>query len=96
MFARCPCVGHEGRPSVAAPRWETTDVLAPLSRTPVSGIGAPADPADDDRVIWPVAVLAVLLLGFVVVYGSTLQSRLEARSPRRAADDAAADSEPTL
>jgi len=27
--------------------------------------------------IWPVAALAVLLLGFVVVYGSRLQSRLE-------------------
>ena len=28
--------------------------------------------------IWPVAALAVLLLGFVVVYGSRLQARLEA------------------
>jgi len=28
--------------------------------------------------IWPVAALAVLLLGFVVVYGSLLQSRLGA------------------
>ena len=27
--------------------------------------------------IWPVAALAVFLLGFVVVYGSRLQSRLE-------------------
>ena len=28
--------------------------------------------------IWPVAALAVFLLGFAVVYGSVLQSRLEA------------------
>jgi hypothetical protein len=28
--------------------------------------------------IWPVAALAVLLLGFVVVYGSRLQARIEA------------------
>ena len=27
--------------------------------------------------IWPVAALAVLVLGFVVVYGSLVQSRLE-------------------
>jgi len=27
--------------------------------------------------IWPVAALAVFLLGFVVLYGSRLQSRLE-------------------
>lgn len=32
--------------------------------------------ADDHPVIWPAAALAVLLLGFVVVYGSVLQSRL--------------------
>ena len=34
--------------------------------------------ADTPRMIWPVAALAVFLLGFVVVYGSRLQSRLEA------------------
>jgi hypothetical protein len=28
--------------------------------------------------LWPVAVLAVFLLGFAVVYGSVVQSRLEA------------------
>jgi hypothetical protein len=27
--------------------------------------------------IWPVAALAVFVLGFVVVYGSLVQSRLE-------------------
>jgi hypothetical protein len=32
--------------------------------------------ADDQRVIWPAAALAVLLLGFVVLYGSALQARL--------------------
>jgi len=27
--------------------------------------------------IWPVAALAVVLLGFVILYGSSLQARLE-------------------
>ena len=33
--------------------------------------------ADTSRMVWPVAALAVFLLGFVVVYGSRLQARLE-------------------
>jgi hypothetical protein len=33
--------------------------------------------ADMPLMIWPVAALAVFLLGFVVLYGSRLQSRLE-------------------
>jgi hypothetical protein len=33
--------------------------------------------ADTTRMVWPVAALAVFLLGFVVVYGSRLQARLE-------------------
>jgi hypothetical protein len=41
-------------------------------------------------VIWPAAALAVLLLGFVVLYGSTLQARLDARSAVPA-DDPPAD-----
>ena len=45
--------------------------------------------------IWPAAALAVLLLGFVVVYGSTLQSRLEAGRASGAHDDAGADTEAT-
>jgi hypothetical protein len=36
--------------------------------------------------IWPVAALAVFLLGFVVVYGSRLQSRLEAGLTTRQSD----------
>jgi hypothetical protein len=32
--------------------------------------------ADETAMTWPVAALAVLLLGFVVAYGSVLQSRL--------------------
>jgi hypothetical protein len=30
--------------------------------------------------LWPVAALAVFVLGFVVVYGSVLQSRLDGKS----------------
>jgi len=32
---------------------------------------------DRGDMIWPVAALAVFVLGFVVVYGSLVQSRLE-------------------
>ena len=41
------------------------------------GINPDAVGADTCRMIWPVAALAFLLLGFVVVYGSRLQGRLE-------------------
>jgi hypothetical protein len=36
--------------------------------------------------IWPVAALAVFLLGFVVVYGSVLQSRAETGTQRAPED----------
>ena len=42
--------------------------------------------------IWPVAALAVFLLGFVVVYGSVLQARLEA-GMRGAGEDSGVDTE---
>jgi hypothetical protein len=45
--------------------------------------------ADEYRVIWPAAALAILLLGFVVVYGSTLQTRLG--SSHGASEDASAE-----
>jgi hypothetical protein len=32
--------------------------------------------------IWPVAALAVFLLGFVIVYGSVLQARVETGTSR--------------
>jgi hypothetical protein len=32
---------------------------------------------DTCTVLWPVAALAVFVFGFVVVYGSVLQSRLD-------------------
>jgi hypothetical protein len=41
------------------------------------GINSDELGADTCRMIWPVAALAFLLLGFVVVYGSRLQARLE-------------------
>jgi hypothetical protein len=33
--------------------------------------------ADIHDMLWPVAALAIFLLGFVVVYGSVLQARTE-------------------
>ena len=48
--------------------------------------------ADIARMIWPVAALAVFLLGFVVVYGSVLQARLEPRM-RGAAEDSGVDTD---
>ena len=41
--------------------------------------------------IWPVAALAVFLLGFVVVYGSRLQARLEPGVTVAARDDSGVD-----
>ena len=43
--------------------------------------------------IWPVAALAVFLLGFVVVYGSVLQSRVEAGFTTRGREDSGVDTE---
>jgi hypothetical protein len=43
---------------------------------PELGMGSLVDPADASPMIWPAAALAVFLLGFVVFYGSVLQSRL--------------------
>jgi len=37
---------------------------------------------DRSDMIWPVAALAVLVLGFVVVYGSLVQARLEVSQDR--------------
>ena len=44
--------------------------------------------------IWPAAALAVFLLGFVVLYGSVLQSRVEARVTRGFRDEPGAETEP--
>ena len=41
------------------------------------GTRSASQSADTARMIWPVAALAVFLLGFVIVYGSRLQTRLE-------------------
>ena len=43
--------------------------------------------------IWPVAALAVFLLGFVVVYGSVLQYRVEAGLTTRRREDSGVDTE---
>ena len=42
--------------------------------------------------IWPVAALAVFLLGFVIVYGSVLQGRVETGA-RRVPEDSGVDSD---
>jgi hypothetical protein len=49
--------------------------------------------ADMQRMIWPVAALAVFFLGFVVVYGSILQSRAEAGVARAARDEPIGEAE---
>ena len=41
--------------------------------------------------VWPVAALAVFLLGFVVVYGSRLQARLESGATVATHDDPGVD-----
>ena len=57
------------------------------------GINPEALGADTSRMIWPVAALAFLLLGFVVVYGSRLQSRLEAGLTASGQSDSGVDTD---
>jgi hypothetical protein len=44
---------------------------------PIGGFTPDGERADTRCMIWPAAALAVFLLGFVVVYGSRLQARVE-------------------
>ena len=53
------------------------DVAALAPHHLVAGIAPELFGVDRSAMIWPVAALAVFLLGFAVVYGSVLQSRLE-------------------
>ncbi len=46
---------------------------------------------DTRTMIWPVAALAVLLLGFVVVYGSRLQARIETGLTSASHEDSGVD-----
>jgi hypothetical protein len=43
----------------------------------VTGMSVERVRVDRSDMIWPVAALAVVVLGFVVIYGSLVQSRLE-------------------
>jgi hypothetical protein len=48
----------------------------------VTGMSVERVRVDRSDMIWPVAALAVLVLGFVVVYGSLVQARLEVSQDR--------------
>jgi hypothetical protein len=45
--------------------------------------------------ILPAAALAVFLLGFLVVYGSVLQARVDTRATRLAHEEPIRETEPT-
>src|SRR5262249_54789769 len=62
-------------------------------RAAVGGIRLEAVRADRRHMIWPVAALAVLLLGFVVVYGSAVQARLHVGPATHAPEDAPSDTD---
>jgi len=49
--------------------------------------------ADTRPMLWPVAALAVFLLGFVVVYGSVLQARIESGLAAGRLEDALTDTD---
>jgi len=49
--------------------------------------------ADTRPMLWPVAALAVFLLGFVVVYGSVLQARIESGLAAGRPEDALTDTD---
>jgi uncharacterized membrane protein (DUF4010 family) len=56
-----------------------------------AGIACRRRRADKQRMIWPVAALAIFLLGFVVVYGSVLQGRIAAGVATRVHEDPVTD-----
>ena len=64
-----------------------TDGRARLARASlprlVPGIVRTLAACDTRLMIWPVAALAVLVLGFLVTYGSVVQRRVEARTEHR-------------
>jgi hypothetical protein len=60
---------------------------------PDEGIAGARQWADTQHMIWPVAALAVFLLGFVVVYGSVLQARTETGLATGAREDALRDTD---
>ena len=59
----------------------------------VEGMARPPQHADTHPMIWPVAALAVFMLGFVVVYGSVLQARIESGLAADGPEDALTDTE---
>jgi hypothetical protein len=72
------------RASSSGPGSLSLERRSPLGRLD-TGIAGGDDRTDVEHMIWPVAALAVGLLGFLVVYGSIVQSRLassqDAREP---------------
>jgi hypothetical protein len=56
------------------------------SRSLDTGIAREDDRTDAEQMIWPVAALAVGLLGFVFAYGSAVQSRLASSRSGRERD----------
>jgi hypothetical protein len=65
--------------SLAVTCGETTEESGRLD----TGIAREGDCPDAEEMIWPVAALAVGLLGFVLAYGSVVQSRLASSRDRR-------------
>ena len=59
----------------------------------VEGMVRTPQHADTHPMIWPVAALAVFLLGFAVVYGSVLQARIESGLATGGAEDALTDTD---
>jgi hypothetical protein len=78
--------------SVTSGRRRTARIFADPPRFD-GGILPASSRADMRCMIWPVAALAVFLLGFVVVYGSVLQSRVEAGLTTRGREDSGVDTE---
>jgi hypothetical protein len=61
-------------------RWRGRPTASPSLDT---GIARAVDSTDAEQMIWPVAALAVGLLGFVIAYGTVVQSRLASSRNRR-------------
>ena len=81
----CPSV-EPTLPDDCARTWKSArDEIDHAVRNPhvSTGIVFERSGVDERAMLWPAAALAVLILGFAIVYGSVVQSRVDANRDRK-------------